>query len=105
MPPTSPPPSPRPTPGPPSPVRAMPRTSTTTCGWWGLALACSTNHQIPLACLPAAGNLPDVKVFEEALPNLVSRLEALGVEPASVTRRAMSDIGDHRNSRLPITEI
>ncbi len=50
----------------------------------GLALACSTDHQIPLAHRAVAGNLPDVKVFADALPRLITRLEAIGVEPASV---------------------
>ncbi|MFA5786207.1 MAG: IS1634 family transposase [Actinomycetota bacterium] len=51
----------------------------------GLALACSTDHQIPLASLMVPGNTADVRGFEQALPRLVRRLEAVGVEPASVT--------------------
>src|SRR5437016_2778781 len=51
----------------------------------GLALACSTDHRIPLAHIATAGNDPDPKVFAEALPKLVARLEAVGVDPASVT--------------------
>lgn len=51
----------------------------------GLALACSTDHQIPLASLLVPGNTADVRGFEQALPRLVRRLEAVGVEPDSVT--------------------
>lgn len=51
----------------------------------GLALACSTDHQVPLASALVAGNSADVRTFEAALPRLLSRLEALGVEPASVS--------------------
>jgi len=51
----------------------------------GLALACSTDHQVPLASALVAGNSPDARTFEAALPRLVSRLEALGVEPASIS--------------------
>lgn len=51
----------------------------------GLALACSTDHQVPLASTLVAGNSADVRTFEAALPRLVSRLEALGVEPASIS--------------------
>src|SRR5437899_9242519 len=51
----------------------------------GLALACSTDHRLPLAHIATAGNAPDSKVFTETLPKLVARLEAVGVDPASVT--------------------
>src|SRR2546427_4632218 len=51
----------------------------------GLALACSTDHRIPLAHIATAGNAPDAKVFAASLPKLVARLEAVGVDPASVT--------------------
>lgn len=51
----------------------------------GLALACSTDHRIPLAHIATAGNTPDSKVFAASLPKLVARLEAVGVDPASVT--------------------
>lgn len=51
----------------------------------GLALACSTDHRVPLAHIATAGNAPDAKVFSASLPKLVARLEALGVDPASVT--------------------
>jgi transposase len=51
----------------------------------GLALACSTDHQVPLASALVAGNSPDVRTFEAALPKLVSRLGALGVEPSSIS--------------------
>jgi transposase len=51
----------------------------------GLALACSTDHQIPLVHHAVAGNLPDAKLFAEALPRLITRLEAIGVEQASVS--------------------
>jgi transposase len=51
----------------------------------GLALAVSTDHQIPLIHHAVAGNLPDAKLFAEALPRLIARLEAVGIEPASVS--------------------
>lgn len=51
----------------------------------GLALACSTDHQVPLASTLLAGNTPDVKAFARALPELIARLEAVGVDPASVS--------------------
>lgn len=51
----------------------------------GLALACSTDHRIPLAHIATAGNTPDSKVFATLLPKLVARLEAVGVDPATVT--------------------
>ena len=62
----------------------------------GLALACSTDHQVPLASALVAGNSADVRTFEAALPRLISRLEALGVEPASVTL-----VFDKATTRLP----
>src|SRR6267378_7313842 len=51
----------------------------------GLALACSTDHRVPLAHIATAGNTPDSNVFASSLPRLVARLEAVGVDPASVT--------------------
>jgi transposase len=51
----------------------------------GLALACSADHQVPLASALVAGNTADVRAFEAALPRLVRRLEALGVEPSSIS--------------------
>ncbi len=51
----------------------------------GLALACSRDHQIPLASKLVAGNTPDVRSFEATLPLLVRRLEAVGVDASSVT--------------------
>jgi transposase len=51
-----------------------------------VGLACSTDHHIPLAspkCLTATPT--DVRAFEAALPELVARLEQIGVEPSSVT--------------------
>src|SRR2546425_7748913 len=51
----------------------------------GLALACSTDHRIPLGHIATAGNAPDAKVFAASLPKLITRLEAVGVDPASVT--------------------
>ena len=38
----------------------------------GLALACSTDHRIPLAHIATVGNDPDSKVFTETLPKLVA---------------------------------
>src|SRR5947209_6401419 len=64
----------------------------------GLALACSTDHRIPLVSSAVAGNTPDVKVFEAALPKLISRLEALGVEPASIT--VVFDKGNNSRDKL-----
>jgi len=64
----------------------------------GLALACSTDHRIPLVSAAVAGNTPDVKVFEAALPKLISRLEALGVEPASIT--VVFDKGNNSRDNL-----
>jgi len=46
-----------------------------------LALACSTDYRIPLGHIASAGNEPDSKVFAGALPKLVARLEAVGVDP------------------------
>jgi transposase len=45
-----------------------------------------------------AGNTPDVKVFEAALPKLISRLEALGLEPASIT--VVFDKGNNSGDNL-----
>src|SRR5947207_14663304 len=51
----------------------------------GLALACSTDHRIPLAHIATAGNAPGAKVFAESLPKLEARLQAVGLDPACVT--------------------
>lgn len=64
----------------------------------GLALACSTDHQIPLLHHAVAGNLPDTKTFAEVLPRLVTRLEAVGVEPASVS--LVFDKGNNSGANL-----
>jgi transposase len=64
----------------------------------GLALACSTDHRIPLGHIATAGNAPDPKVFAAALPKLVARLEAVGVDPASVT--VVFDKGNNSETNL-----
>lgn len=64
----------------------------------GLALACSTDHQIPLASKLVAGNTVDVHTFEASLPLLVRRLEAVGVEPSSVT--VVFDKGNNSEANL-----
>jgi transposase len=64
----------------------------------GLALACSTDHRIPLGHIASAGNEPDSKVFAGALPKLVARLEAVGVDPASVT--VVFDKGNNSETNL-----
>ncbi|TMK53897.1 MAG: IS1634 family transposase [Actinobacteria bacterium] len=64
----------------------------------GLALACSTDHRIPLAHIATVGNDPDSKVFTETLPKLVARLEAVGVDPASVT--VVFDKGNNSKANL-----
>jgi transposase len=64
----------------------------------GLALACSTDHRIPLGHIASAGNEPDPKVFAGALPKLVARLEAVGVDPASVT--VVFDKGNNSEANL-----
>src|SRR6266550_4399654 len=64
----------------------------------GLALACSTDHRIPLGHIATAGNAPDAKVFAAALPKLVARLEAVGVDPASVT--VVFDKGNNSETNL-----
>lgn len=64
----------------------------------GLALACSTDHRIPLAHIATAGNDPDSKVFAASLPKLVARLEAVGVDPASVT--VVFDKGNNSEDNL-----
>jgi transposase len=64
----------------------------------GLALACSTDHRIPLAHIATAGNTPDSKVFAASLPKLVARLEAVGVDPASVT--VVFDKGNNSEANL-----
>lgn len=68
----------------------------------GLGLACSRDHQIPLASTLVAGNSPDVKTFERALPALVARLEALGIEPASVT--VVFDKGNNSAANLALVD-
>jgi Transposase len=65
----------------------------------GLALACSTDHHIPLASKLLAGNTPDVRAFEAALPELIARLEAVGVDAASVT--LVFDKGNNSKANLP----
>jgi transposase len=64
----------------------------------GLALACSSDHRIPLAHIATAGNAPDAKVFAESLPKLVARLEAVGVDPASVS--VVFDKGNNSQANL-----
>lgn len=64
----------------------------------GLALACSTDHQVPLASTLVAGNTPDVKTFARALPELIARLGAVGVEPSSVT--VVFDKGNNSGENL-----
>lgn len=51
----------------------------------GLALACSTDYQIPLASKLVAGNSPDTKTFAACVPELIRRLQSLGAELAKVT--------------------
>lgn len=51
----------------------------------GLALACSTDYQIPLASKLVAGNCPDTKTFAACVPELIKRLQSLGAELAKVT--------------------
>jgi transposase len=68
----------------------------------GLALACSTDHRIPLASTLVAGNTPDVRTFEAHLPELVRRLEAVGVDPASIT--VVFDKGNNSASNLGLVE-
>lgn len=64
----------------------------------GLALACSTDHQVPLASTLVAGNTPDVRTFSRALPELIRRLETVGVEPSSVT--LVFDKGNNSGANL-----
>lgn len=68
----------------------------------GLALACSTDHQIPLASRLVAGNLPDVRGFSAAIPTLIRRLEALGVEAHSVT--VVFDKGNNSKANLELVD-
>ena len=68
----------------------------------GLALACSTDHRIPLASTLVAGNTPDVRTFEAHLPELVGRLEAVGVDPASIT--VVFDKGNNSASNLGLVD-
>jgi transposase len=68
----------------------------------GLALACSTDHHIPLASGLLHGNTPDVRAFEAALPELVGRLERLGVDPASVT--VVFDKGNNSETNLSLVD-
>jgi len=69
----------------------------------GLALACSTDHRIPLGHIATAGNAPDAKVFAESLPKLVARLEAVGVDPASVT--VVFDKGNNSEANLAAVNV
>jgi transposase len=69
----------------------------------GLALACSTDHRIPLAHISTAGNDPDSKVFASSLPRLLSRLEAVGVDPASVT--VVFDKGNNSEANLKAVNV
>jgi transposase len=69
----------------------------------GLALACSTDHRIPLAHIATAGNAPDAKVFAASLPKLVARLEAVGVDPASVT--VVFDKGNNSETNLAAVNV
>src|SRR5437016_1013338 len=69
----------------------------------GLALACSTDHRIPLGHIATAGNAPDAKVFAAALPKLVARLEAVGVDPASVT--VVFDKGNNSGANLAAVNV
>ena len=69
----------------------------------GLALACSTDHRIPLAHIATAGNAPDAKVFAASLPKLVARLEAVGVDPASVT--VVFDKGNNSGANLAAVNV
>src|SRR6202022_2482417 len=69
----------------------------------GLALACSTDHRIPLGHIATAGNAPDPKVFAAALPRLVARLEAVGVDPASVT--VVFDKGNNSGANLAAVDV
>src|SRR5947209_10189694 len=69
----------------------------------GLALACSTDHRLPLAHIATAGNAPDAKVFAASLPKLVARLEAVGVDPASVT--VVFDKGNNSEANLAAVNV
>ena len=68
----------------------------------GLALACSTDHQIPLASKLVAGNSPDVRSFAAAVPTLIRRLEALGVEAHSIT--VVFDKGNNSRANLEVVD-
>jgi transposase len=68
----------------------------------GLALACSTDHHIPLASKVLDGNTADVRAFEAALPELVARLEQIGVEPSSVT--VVFDKGNNSAANLELVD-
>jgi transposase len=68
----------------------------------GLALACSTDHQVPLASTLVDGNTPDSKTFAAALPRLIGRLEALGVDAASVT--VVFDKGNNSGPNLALLD-
>src|SRR3989442_4162195 len=69
----------------------------------GLALACSTDHRIPLGHIATAGNAPDAKVFAAALPKLVAPLEAVRVDPASVT--VVFDKGNNSRANLAAVNV
>lgn len=68
----------------------------------GLALACSTDHHIPLASKVLDGNTADVRAFQAALPELVARLEAVGVDAASVT--LVFDKGNNSKTNLSLVD-
>ncbi|MGH8846693.1 MAG: IS1634 family transposase [Polaromonas sp.] len=68
----------------------------------GLALACSADHQIPLASKLVAGNVPDVRGFAAAVPTLIRRLESLGVEVHSIT--VVFDKGNNSAANLELVD-
>lgn len=68
----------------------------------GLALACSTDHRVPLASKVVAGNTPDVRSFSQTLPVLVRRLERVGVEPHAVT--VVFDKGNNSAENLDLVD-
>jgi transposase len=76
----------------------MPRTGASTCGWWDWRLPAPPTTASPLAHIATAGNTPDSKVFAASLPKLVARLEAVGVDPASVT--VVFDKGNNSEANL-----
>lgn len=68
----------------------------------GLALACSTDYQIPLASKLVAGNSPDTKTFAACLPELIRRLEVLGADLAQVT--LVFDKGNDSGANLALLD-